>query len=241
MPDETPMVPGEPTPAPVVENTTPAGGGVAEATPAQTPVDAEALRKQIEQTAADKARLEKDLNRFKSSTQSREAQLRKEADQKQEALRSELETIKRASMDDETRRKYDEQLAQQRIVELTDRLQQREEEMATFQATQNAIAHFRSLGVPDDVLILNGTFDDLLESGWGWVSDRVKSINTIPPVPAAPPTPAPLPVAPRVDVSGASTPVVKRTWADLEKEYGSREAVYDMIERKRLPGSVLPD
>lgn len=241
MTDETPLVPGEPTPAPVADQTaTPAGGGVAEATPAQTPVDAEALRKQFEQATADRERLEKDLNRYKSSTQSREAQLRKEAEQKQEALRTELENIKRSGMDEETRRKYDFEMSQQRIQDLQTELQRRDEEMATWRAAENAKAHFKSLGVPEDALILDGTFDDLLESGWGWVSEKVKSITSAPPV-TAPPVPPTLPVAPKVDVSGANTPSVKPTWADIEKTYGSRETFWQLVESKRLPASMIPD
>lgn len=240
MTDQTPLVQGEPTPA-VVADATPAGDGVTApaATPAQTPVDAEALRTQFEQAKAERERLEKDLNRYKSSTQSREAQLRKEAELKQEALRTELENIKRSGMDEETRRKYDFEMSQQRIADLQTELQRRDEEMATFRATQNAVAHFRSLGVPEDALILDGTFDDLLESGWGWVSEKVKSITT--PAAPAPPVPPTLPVAPKVDVSGASTPSVKPTWADIEKTYGSREAFFQLIESRRLPPSMIPD
>lgn len=238
---DNPMVPGEPNPAPVSPET-PAGGGVAEATPAQTPVDAEALRQQFEQAAAEKARLEKDLNRYKSSAQSREAQVRREAEQKQEALRAELEQIKRSGMDEETRRKYDYEMSQQRISELQTQLQQREEEMATYVATQNAIAHFKSLGVPDEALVRDGSFEDLLESGWGWVSEIVKSISNAPAAaPVAPLVPPALPTAPKVDVSGANTPSVKPTWADIIKTYGSEEAFWQLIESKRLPRDMIPE
>jgi len=59
---------------------------------------------------------------------------------------------------------------------------------------------------------------------------------------AIPPTPPPpaLPAAPPVDTGRTTTPGTKPGWDELEKKYGSREKVYELVEAKRLPPDIIP-
>lgn len=239
MPDETkPTVPGEPTPAVVPAEGTPAGGGVAQTTPAQAPVDAEALKREY---AEQMSKLEKDIRQVKSTFQSREAQLRREAQQREAELKAQLEQVQVSTMDEETRKIYEGQMAQQRIRELEEQLDGAQSAFETYRATQDAIAHFKRLGVPDDELITDGTFDDLLQSGWDWVSNRMVQMKSAPVAPVVP-QPAPLPTAPKVDTGGTTTPPsTKPTWADVKQRYGSLENFFQKFAEGRIPQDQVPD
>jgi hypothetical protein len=235
-----PMVQGDQTPAVVPNDGTPSGDGVANATPVQSPVDAEALRREFEEN---QKKLQQDLNRTKSTFQSREAQIQREARQREAALLDELNKTRLSTMDDETRKTYEAELSQNRIRELEQENESIRSEYETYKAMLDAKEHFRKMGVPDDILIVNGTFDDLLQSGWDWVSNRLIAINSAPAqAPVAPPkAPAPLPVAPKVDTGGNSTPPSTRpTWDDYAKKGMTREQVYQKFQEGKISPDAMP-
>ena len=225
-------VQGEPTAAPVSDTPeTPAAGGVATpATPAQPP-QSDAL--------AERQRLEKDINNIKSTFQRREAQLAKEAREREQELLRKLEETKVSGMDEEARKAYETQRAARRVQELETQLQEEQRKYQEYTTFQNALLQFRSAGVPENALITDGTLDDLVGSGWDWLTSRVRELESRSAVPATPPPPT-LPDAPPVDTGRSSTTNTKPGWPELIQKYGSREKVYELVEARRLSPDIIP-
>lgn len=225
----------------VVPGGTPAPGGVPTGTPSQAPGDAE-----VERVRQQAAKLQQDLNAMKSSFQKKESQLLREREQREAELRRELEQARVAGMDDETRKLYQQERASERVTELETQLTEMQQRYEEMQAFQNALSHFRSNGIPDSALVLDGTTEDLVASGWNWMAARSREAEELKArlsqTPTPPPSPSPLPSAPPVALGGtASPPSTKATWKELEAKWGSREAVYQAVEERRLPPTIIPD
>jgi hypothetical protein len=230
-----PKVPTEPT-APVVAPATPgAGEGVAPATPAPSVQDAPPTPSTA---AADK--LQKDINQLKSASQRREAQLQQQAAIREAELKEQLEQTRLNSLDGDARKAYEQELLMNRLKEANDKLALVEQRSAEILQHSNAVTQFRAAGVPESFLNLNGSLDELVQSGWDWILSENKRLNAalvskgvvIPPA---------LPVAPGVPIpAGGTSPSVKPTWDELEKKYGSKERVYSLVEQRLLPASIIP-
>lgn len=228
-------VQGEPTPAPVTEKpVTPAGEGVA-ATPATTPTQTP----QSDALAQEKQRFEKDLNQLKSTLQRREAQLTKEAKEREAALLKQLEETKLQGMDDEARKAYEATRFSRENETLKQQLEEERRRYQEYQVFQNSVLQFRSAGVPEANLVLDGSLDDLVQSGWDYLTSRVRELES---KLTAPVTPAPkeLPAAPEVDTGKSQSVNTKPTWPELIAKYGSRERVYELVEQRQLNPEIIP-
>jgi Skp family chaperone for outer membrane proteins len=226
-----PQVPDSGQPG-VADATPAANGEVAKATPAQPSqsavnVDVEAIRRDYETKLAKSA---EDLNRLKSSLQSREAQTAKERDD----LRRQMQEIRMQGMDATQRKEYEAQLQAEEFNSLQSQLEELNRKTQEQQQVFDAFQFFRQRGVPADSLPLNQGYDALVNSGWAWVDERLKN-------PAQPQSkePAPLKSAPSV-VTDKSAPATGVSWGDLRAKYGSDENVYSLIEQGVLSPDILP-
>jgi hypothetical protein len=198
-------------------------------------VDAEALK-------AQKEKLEQDVRNLKSTFQRRESQLEQTWKQKERALSAELEKARLSTMDEETRKAYLSEVAQNRMSELEAELAQSRQQNESLMIYQNAYNQFRQAGVPDSALVTDGTTDDLVNSGWAYLTNRVKELEAKLNTPAAPAAPAPLPSAPPVDKSTPSNPAPsKMTWADWKAKGIDREQVYQLFEANKISADQIPD
>lgn len=231
-----PKVQGEPG-GPVVETpTTPAAGGVPQGTPTQTPVDAEATLKA--KYEAEVAKYQADLNKMKSTFQSQDAKRQQEWQQRQQKYEQEIERLRVATMDDEQRKAYEAERKSDEYRQMQETIAELSRKQEETEAMFNAQQYFLEQGVPPTVLVINDGYENLWNSGMNWIMDEFKRLQTAKtaPAPVGPKVPPP---APPVD-TGTGTPTVGTTWADLEKIYGSREAVYQAIESRRLSPDILP-
>lgn len=233
MTEET-KVPGG-TEAGVPEGT-PAPGEVAKATPTQPPQDAGSAKYE-----AELAKYKEDLNKLKSASQKRESELQRALAQREREFQQKIEETRLASMDDDERKIYEVERNKERVAELEAELQAARLEKEEMVAYNNAYAFFAGKGVPPSELILDQGLDALVASGWDFVSKRLAELeaqvtqmgSTQKVLPKEPPK------APPVE-TGTGIPVGGPTWEDLEKKYGSREAVYTLIEQRRLSPDILP-
>lgn len=232
---QEPTVPGETTPAEVAPATQ-AAGGVASATPSQSPqVDAAAL-------LLEKHSLELDINKLKSTFQKREGQLQQEAKQREAALKEELERLKVSGMDDDSRKLYEAEIRSRNLQQKEQELDAARKEYEDLIAFTNAQQQFALAGVPAESLRTDGDLNDLVQSGWDWILTRNKSLEEEnQKLKTSSPTAPVLPSAPPVALSGPGASLsTKPTWDDLVKRYGNRETVYQLVEQGRLPSTIIP-
>lgn len=225
-------VQGEPTPAPVSDKPeTPAGGGVAPATPAPAP--------QSDALAQEKQKLEKDINQIKSTFQRREAQLNKEAKEREAALLRQLEESKLQGMDEEARKAYEATRFSRENEALKQQLDEERRKYQEYTTFNNAVLQFRGAGVPEASLVLDGSLDDLVQSGWDYLTSRVRELEAKVQTPQTP-APKELPAAPEVDTGKTQGVNTKPTWPELIAKYGSREQVYTLVEQRQLSPDIIP-
>ncbi len=135
---------------PVAETPAQPQGAVTEqVTPAQPPVDVEAL----------KAKYEKDINALKSSLQRQTAQVEREGQQRVAELQRQLHEARMRGMNDDERARYERQLESEEFQSLQSRLAEMENERASQAATVNAFSFFIGQGVPADKLNLSEGYD----------------------------------------------------------------------------------
>ncbi len=219
----------------VLDATTPASQtpseSVASATPSASPVDAEALAK----LQAQIAKYEQDVRNLKSMSDKRLNEVERQYQQKESELRQQLEDMKVAQMDDTSREKYLKELDKKRAMELEQKASQSSRIQEDYQASLQAIQHFTSLGVPLTELVLNEGYDKLFQSGYAYVTGQYQKLASgqtkVPEPPKAPEV---------VTKNGSNPPNIKPKWSDLEKVYGSREAVYRGVETGRLSPDIIP-
>jgi hypothetical protein len=220
----------------VPEGTPNPEAGVSQETPSQQPpMDADRVRAEYEQKLA---QAQIDLNNVKSSLQKREAQVTREYQQKYDELQRQMREIRMQGMDENQRKQYEAQLQNEEYQTLQRRLEEMEQKTSEYQQMFDAQQFFMQKGVPSDKLILNQGYETLVQSGWDWVTERLKLLEQQASSPIKQ-EPAPLKQAPGV-VTDKGTPVTGSTWAELRKQYGSDDNVYRLIEQGLLSPSVLP-
>jgi murein L,D-transpeptidase YcbB/YkuD len=249
MPEPVTQVPAEPTPASVAAPAaTPAPGTVATpvATPSQPAVDAEALRRQNEELAAKVSKYEQDVNKLKSVYQRRESEINRTHEERERQFQDELRRVQMSSMDEEEKKEFERQLDQQRLSELQDTVSQLQREKQELDARYNAETFFTENNVPITALNRAGSLDELVQSGYAWMSNRIKELETrAPSTPNQPPA-TPPPAAPPVDTSNGAPSTIRPTWPDIEKElrplYGNQwqEEFYKGLIAGRIPQDRLP-
>lgn len=229
------QVQGEPNSAVATTPATPTDPGqVANATLPTSPADAES----VEKLRLDLQKYEQDIRNMKSTFQKRENELTRTWTEREQTLKSQLDEARLASMDEEARKTYLAQKEMSRFQELETKAQEAERIRGEYDASLKAIEYFTALGVPLSSLNLGNGYDALFNSGFEFVTREFKNRATAPatsnPVPPLPP------VAPPVTTTTGTAPNLKPTWLDLEKTYGSREAVYRLVETGRLSPTIIP-
>jgi hypothetical protein len=230
------MVPGQ---EPIQAGDTPAAlnseGQVPSGTlPNTAPTDA-ALQTQYQTLLTKVSQYEKDINNLKSFADRRVHEVQQESRQREEALREELTQFRLSSLPEGEREAYIAQLREKEQEQLYERVQQADLLSEEYAESKKAIAYFLDKGVPLNALVLDKGYEELYQSGFGFITNQYEALRK-----QAAGTPPPPPQAPPVETGGGPTPSVKTTWSDLESKYGDREAVYRLVEAGRLPSSIIP-
>jgi flagellar biosynthesis GTPase FlhF len=226
--------------------TAPEGGNVADATITTEPVpqggtpstgasDAE------KKTALEVAKkFEQDINNMKSSFQKTETQLRKEMVEQRKAYEASLREVRLSKMDEEERKKYEAQ-------ELAERNKNYEEEarlakLALMERDQKDQYRdfFTSVGVPLSELVIDQDLETLVNSGYKAWKKKTDALEKKIAQMEKGKTDDDEITPPPVDSNTKGNPPKPTTWKELQKAYGSEEAVYRLIEQGQLPASILP-
>jgi hypothetical protein len=231
-PIDTTMVPEQ---EPIQAGDTPAAlnseGQVPSGTlPNTAPKDAE-LQTLIQKVS----QYEKDINNLKSFADKRVNEVRREAKEREEQIMGQLHEFRISQLPEEERAAYIEQLRDAEQEQLYERVQQADMLTEEYTESKKAIAYFLDQGVPLTDLVLDKGYEELYQSGFGYITKQYQTLRQ-----KSAPTPPPPPNAPPVETGGGPTPNVKASWSDLEKKYGDREAVYRLVDSGRLPSSIIP-
>lgn len=251
-PDNTPQVPGGPAqPGVAAPAATPQAVSPVTAkpvTPANPPVDAAALMAQFQ---TEKTKLEKDISGLKSASQRREYELQQQLQQQQREAQEQIDRARTAGMDDEQRKIYEAERANEKLQEIQEQLQQTQTEKSQMEGKFNAYQFFLNAGIPANKLDLTQSLEDLVQGGYTYLAERNAQLEAMlagkaqspAAPPAAPAAPAPLPTAPVVDLGAGGTPGTGPNWADIDREYatkGGRERFYQDLQQGIIPYSRLP-
>lgn len=230
------QVSGEETQSPVAADavTPETAAEVAQSTPADRQEDAAEILKQ------EALKLRDDINKMKSVFQKREAQMEKEFKTQQRKLEEQLETARVAGMDEDARKAYEATRGNKKVGELEEELSKLRSEKESAENYRNAIDQFLEAGVPKSALADTGDLNELVNSGWNWMIKHQRELKEELEKLKTPKSAQPLPVPPKVDTLKAGGSTTKPTWADLEKTYGSRERVYELVEARRLSPDIIP-
>lgn len=221
------------------EATSSENGGVAKPTTTSTQsVDVEALKAEYEQKLQ---RAQEDVNRVKSSLQSREAAIQKQAKEDKEQLQKQLREIRMQGMDENQRKQYEASLATEEVQNLQQRLAEAEARNQENAAVINAQQFFVAQGVPLNALKFDEGYDGLVSSGWGYLSQEITKLRQQLADPSSIKKPVKsLKPAPDVVTDKATPRSGNATWSDLRKKYGSDETIYQLVESGQLDPSILP-
>lgn len=217
-----------------VSEETPSDEGVSnQETPGKSEIDVESLKADWE------AKLQKttdDLNKMKSTFQKREAELQAKYQQEQAELRRQLNETRLQGMDADQRKKYEEQMKMEELQRLQSEQSSLSAKLQEQAQILDAVQFFVQRGVPYDQLIVNQGYNTLTQSGWDWIDGELKRLRDAQTTakPESPRKPAPS------VVTDKASPSTGTTWAQLRKQYGSEENVYQMIEQGLLDPSILP-
>lgn len=201
-------------------------------TPApQTDAEVQALKAQLQ-------KYEQDVRNLKSMSDKKLHEANQQWQQTEKELRHQLEETKLATMDEEARAKYLQQVERNRLAEMETKVSEAGRIENDYKASLDAIKHFTSLGVPLSELVLDQGYDSLFQSGYAFVAEGYKKANS----PAAASTLPPLPPqAPEVAKTNGTVPNLKPNWESLIKTYGSAEEVFRLVEVGRLDPTIIPD
>jgi len=238
------QVPGTGNAGPVAPaSATPPAGSVTpqSVTPSNPPVDADAIKKAREEAE----QLRRDVNNLKSMSQRREAELKADAERIQREAQAEIERQTMAQMDDDEREKYQSAIAQRRVQELQEELNDVRAKQQVQENLNASMNWFLDQGVPISALDRSSP-EALVQSGYAYFANRIKELESKPAAPATPPAAPPPqapPKAPQVDTN-TGAPATPQSYADawdaLIEKFGSRERVYKLVELRQLPKSIIP-
>lgn len=247
-----PQVPAG-TSAPGVANATPqsnspvAAPAATPAAPAEDAAALEALRQQ-------KAQLEQDVRNIKSTFQRKETELTQQLQRQQAEFERQMREIQMAGMDEEQRKLYDQQYAQEQVSALQRQLDDMRRQSEDAQGKMSAFQFFREHGVPAERLDFNVSLEEMVQGGYDYLAERNAQLEALlaqqaqaPTSPATPPAapvaPAPLPTAPRVDLGAGASVGTRPTWDDIDREYagkGGREKFYEQLQAGEISSDRLP-
>jgi len=235
-----------PTNAPVAGA---AQGGVPQGTPAPAGVPA-GTPSPAPNNAQPRMVPEADLRKLQSEQDRRFAQYQQQVQAQMAGLQRQLYEAQTRGLPDEQRRAYDAQLVAQQAQELQAQNQQLQAQLQAQTITQQWVNYFAELGVPRERLD-SSTPDTLLETGWGYVREKLSGASAPAqdagnPAPAAggqtvPASTVPVVPAPTV-ATQTGAPPAPATFPEVLKQYGlpNQEALYRAVENGQLPPSVIP-
>lgn len=247
---------------------TPGGGGVettpapasVPATPSQPANDVEDWRAKYE---ADMARASADINALKSSLQSENAKIRKEAEERTRTLQEEVHKLRLASLDEPERKDYELNMTRQELNQLREEVQRERERADHASSVGSLVATFGGMGIPASLLDLEHGPEALAESGWRAVMQKMqyleKAVKTTmqgtppPAVSAQPPagvapamTPGNITPPPVTPPAGGAT-ATGRTWGAVLKSLNDQtgrpwteDEVWTAVELGKLPANIIP-
>ncbi len=220
----------------VVDDSTLASEVETDSTLTTQPSDAD----QLSQIELIRQKYESDISKLKSTFQRKEAEREKDINSKLQQYEAEVERLRVSTMDEDERAAYEQTAVYRRINELEQYLSQVQEEKVEIDSMLKAQQYFLAQGVPASSLVTDSGYDELWNSGMGWLTSdyqRLRNQTT-----TAPTKPAQRPAITAPDVvTTTNTPAYSgTTWPELIKQYGDEETVYRLVETGQLPATVIP-
>lgn len=223
-----------------VSNETPAPGGVAATTPAPAAADAQPG---IDWKARYEA-MEKDLNRLKGSLQSQMAAQQHNFNQTLAQYQRRLEEAETRGLSEDDRRKYEEQRRQRLMQQQAEQNAALQRQLEEQQLRLQYIQQYEEAGIPRSALTLNGSLDDLVNSGWQAVTQLARAARSGTAAPAAgQPAPAAAPtVQPPAVVTQTGAVASAPTMEALMTRYKvtDPEEIFRMFETGQIPADQMP-
>lgn len=154
---------------PSEELETPEVGGVSTETPDTSKED-----ERLAQLKSDYDKIQKDLNKQKSVFQQREHELQTEAQQREAALKQEIDKLRRSTLTEKDADRYEKEVALEQLAELREELEK--ERVARTEREQFAYWKDRftdEYGVPRDQLVLDQGVQGLVQSGMEAIKEMI--------------------------------------------------------------------
>jgi len=181
-------------------------------------------------------KLEADINKMKSVFQKQLSDREKEWKKTEARLRQEAEEARISSMDEDQRKQYEAGATSRRMAEMEQQLAELSQAKQNTEAMFNAYNYFIAQGVPADQMVVDAGYEELWNSGMGYMTDELKRLKAQ----GGKPVPVPEVKAPEVVTSTSTPAYTGTTWPELIKRFGSEEEVYSQIESGRLSPDILP-
>jgi hypothetical protein len=197
--------------------------------------DAEALKAEQNKLKIENENLKRDVNNVKSTLQRQLAQREAEFKAKQAELTEELNAVRMRGMDEEEKKKFESRIISEKIAEA----EKEKAETAVLKQQYNQMLlgmnYFLSQGVPMDMLVTDGGYDALYQSGMSWITSELKRLKQDSPL-----TKKTRKEAPQTVVKNTSAVNSGRRWEELLQIYGSEEKIYQLVQDRILPPSIIP-
>lgn len=207
--------------------------------PGDGAIDGSDLNDRYQKSQEQVQKLENDIRALKS-TFDRKANEEKIAwRKKEEEYQKQLRDIQYKMLPEDQRPTFERQVLNDDMDKLRQERDQYKALLEQQDQIKNYVKFFSDQGI-DESKLDQSSPEAVVNTGWEEMAKELKrlreqqnSSNSVALTPELQP--------PDVHVASKSSPSIKPTWHDLEKEYGSRENVYRKIELGQLPPNILPD
>jgi hypothetical protein len=191
---------------------------------------------------AERVKQEQNIARLKSTYDKREAQLKREADQRDREFSEKLKALELRGMDDAQRKAYEEEHRNDETQRLATEKAQLEKQLADFQVMQNSQKFFLDNGVPLSQLDLENGPEALAASGWQAMQARTLALQKeLEEIKKGKPAGEKEIKQPPDTITHGSIQANQTSLVDAIKKYagGDEDRFYSMIEKGQIPASIL--
>lgn len=184
-------------------------------------------------------KFERDISQLKSSLQRNAAEDKKKWEYEKAEYERRLQDTQMAGMSESDRKAYQAQVEQNRLRQMEEENSRLRNQMTEQQQRQGYAAWFLQNGVRVEDLVMTGSVQELVDSGWSSLKKQKDDLQMqLSKVQGSTTKPSQSP--PNVIQPQGGVPVTGPTWTELIKKYGTQEQVYKLVEQGTLPPSIIP-
>jgi chromosome segregation ATPase len=225
--------------------TSPQTSGVADATTTQTvptaTVASDATKDWQTEIQKTKEKYEHDINNVKSVLQKQLSDQEKIFKTERDKYTAQIRELQMATMDESQRSAYAQKIEKEDLEALRQQNQQLQAALQEQETIQSYTNFFIEKGVRREDLLHGKGVNALVNSGWEALSRKIKMMDeeltrlkTTPQAAKDGVTP------PQIITPGGGLPPLPPSEAELIKQYGSMEKVYNLVEQGNLSASIIP-